>query len=115
MRRGAVDYLPKPFTPDQVRLAADRVLETRRLRQRLSELEHKLAGADPEAWLESGSVSVRSLLAQVRRAASADAVVLLRGESGTGKNVLAQWIRALGRGAIARSWPSPARRWLPTR
>ena len=45
IRRGAVDYVPKPFTPDQVRLAASRVVEAQRLRRRLAELQ---AGARRE-------------------------------------------------------------------
>ena len=37
VKRGAVDYIPKPFTPDQIRLAASRVVEAQRLRRRLAE------------------------------------------------------------------------------
>src|SRR3990170_3484157 len=42
IRRGAVDYVPKPFTPDQIRLAARRVIDAQRLRRRLSELQAEL-------------------------------------------------------------------------
>jgi NtrC-family two-component system response regulator AlgB len=94
MKRGASDYLPKPFTPDQVRLAAQRVLDARRLRSRVLELEAQVAGADAAAWFESRSRSFRAFLETARRAAHSGAVVLLRGESGTGKNVLARWLCA---------------------
>jgi NtrC-family two-component system response regulator AlgB len=92
MRRGAADYLPKPFTPEQVRLAVERVLESRRLQRRVIELEQRLAGADPGSWFESQSPAYRAFLEVARRAAASDVVVMLRGESGTGKNVLAQRI-----------------------
>lgn len=92
MKRGAADYLPKPFTPDQVRLAVRRVLDARRLRRRVSELEQEIQSSDADAWFDSQSPSFRSFLQLARRAAQADSVVLLRGESGTGKNILAQWI-----------------------
>jgi len=93
MKRGATDYLPKPFTPDQVRAATRRALESLRLRQRLADAEGRLAeaGADDERF-DSQSAAFRTLLKQAARAAAADAPVLLRGESGTGKNVLARWL-----------------------
>ncbi|HVV83724.1 MAG TPA: sigma-54 dependent transcriptional regulator [Kofleriaceae bacterium] len=93
MRRGAADYLPKPFSPEQVRQAAARVLEHRQLRQRVRDLEARLAGYDEGASFASQSPTFRAFMATVERAAPSDAVVLLRGESGTGKNVLARWIR----------------------
>jgi NtrC-family two-component system response regulator AlgB len=92
--RGAADYLPKPFTPDQVRHAVLRVVESRRLRHRVQELEQRLAGADTEMWFDTRSPKYRTFLDVAGRAAASDAVVLLRGESGTGKNVLAAWICA---------------------
>jgi two-component system, NtrC family, response regulator AlgB len=94
MKRGAADYLPKPFTPEQVRLAVRKVLDGRRLATRVVELEERLAGADVGALLESRNPGMRTFLETVRRAAASDAVVLLGGESGTGKNVLARWIHA---------------------
>lgn len=94
MRRGAADYLPKPFTPEQVRLSVQRVLDGRRLQRRVVELEQQLAGTDPGSWFDSQSTAFRTFLEMARRAAASDVVVLLRGESGTGKNVLAQRIHA---------------------
>ncbi|HSD86269.1 MAG TPA: sigma-54 dependent transcriptional regulator [Kofleriaceae bacterium] len=93
MKRGACDYLPKPFTPDQVRASTRRALETVRLRQRLADAEHRLeqVGADDERF-ETESPTFRTLLKQAARAAASDAPILLRGESGTGKNVLARWL-----------------------
>jgi NtrC-family two-component system response regulator AlgB len=94
MRRGAADYLPKPFTPEQVRVSVQRVLDSRRLQRRVLELEQRLEGADPGSWFDSQSPSYRAFLDVLRRAAASDVVVLLRGASGTGKNVVAQRIHA---------------------
>jgi len=93
MKRGACDYLPKPFTPDQVRASSRRALEAVRLRQRLADAEHRLAQAgDGDERFETESPAVRTLLKQAARAAATDVPILLRGESGTGKNVLARWL-----------------------
>ncbi|HEY6362652.1 MAG TPA: sigma-54 dependent transcriptional regulator [Vicinamibacterales bacterium] len=94
IRRGAVDYVPKPFTPDQVRLAANRVVEAQRLRRRLAELQEELDESGEPAFFESRSPVFLRFLQATARAAASDAVLLLRGESGSGKNVLARWIRA---------------------
>jgi NtrC-family two-component system response regulator AlgB len=93
MKRGATDYLPKPFTPDQVRSATRRALEGVRLRQRLADAEHRLqqAGADDERF-ETESPVFRGLLRQAGRAAASEVPILLRGESGTGKTALARWL-----------------------
>jgi NtrC-family two-component system response regulator AlgB len=93
VRRGAVDYLPKPFTPEQVRLAARRVLEASSLKRRVAELEERLEERDHEVVLTTASAAFRSCLQALGRAADSDCVILLGGESGTGKNVLARWIR----------------------
>jgi NtrC-family two-component system response regulator AlgB len=94
IRRGAVDYVPKPFTPDQIRLAAHRVVEAQRLRRRLAELQEELDESGEPAFFESRSPVFLRFLQTTARAAASDAVLLLRGESGTGKNVLSRWIRA---------------------
>jgi two-component system, NtrC family, response regulator AlgB len=94
IRRGAVDYVPKPFTPDQIRLAAHRVVEAQRLRRRLAELQEELDEGGEPAFFESRSPLFLRFLQTAARAAASDAVLLLRGESGTGKNVLARWVRA---------------------
>jgi len=94
IKRGAVDYVPKPFTPDQIRVAARRVIEGQRLRRRLAELEDELDESGERAFFESRSPVFLRFMQITARAAASDAVLLLRGESGTGKNVLARWVRA---------------------
>jgi NtrC-family two-component system response regulator AlgB len=93
MRLGAVDYLPKPFTPEQVRHAARRVISANLLRSQISELQDRLGETESEATFETASPRYTSFLQMAARAAAADTVLLLRGESGTGKTVLARWIR----------------------
>src|SRR5262249_38963757 len=93
VRSGAVDYLPKPFSPDQVRLAAERVLRTQRLQREVTELQAQVQAAESEITFETRSERFRAFMQTASRVAEADCVVLLRGESGTGKNILARWLR----------------------
>src|SRR5262245_31573267 len=97
MKRGACDYLPKPFTPDQVRAATRRALEALTLRRRLADAELRLeqVGADDE-WFETESPAYRQLLRHASRVATTEVPILLRGESGTGKNVIARWLWSHG-------------------
>jgi len=97
MRRGALDYLPKPFTPAQIRHLVERTAERRALVRRVRELEHQLADAVPELELATRSAALQSALDTIRRAAASDAAVLLRGENGTGKGVLARVLHASSR------------------
>src|SRR5262245_8146678 len=93
MRKGAVDYLPKPFTPEQVRTAARRVVTAQLLKRQLGELQDRLHETEGESCFETHSPPYASFLETALRAAASEAVVLLRGESGTGKTVLARWMR----------------------
>ena len=93
MRLGAADYLPKPFTPDQVKAIIAKVAETKRAEGSVAILAGATDG-EPGADLDSRSASMQRALALARQAAASDAGVLLRGESGTGKSVLARLIHA---------------------
>jgi NtrC-family two-component system response regulator AlgB len=97
VRAGAVDYLPKPFSPDQVRLAAERVLSTRRLQREVAELQAQVQVAEGEITFATRSERFRAFMQTAARVATADCVVLLRGESGTGKNIMARWLRTHSR------------------
>jgi NtrC-family two-component system response regulator AlgB len=94
MRRGAWDYLGKPFTPAQIRHVVARVAERRELASRIDDLERRVAEASPETDLATDSPKMRAVLDTAWRAAASDASLLLRGESGTGKGVLARAIHA---------------------
>ena len=94
MRRGAFDYLPKPFTPDQLRLLLDRVRRVRRLENRVRDLEEQIREAAPEADLHTQDPGMQQTLDIAFKAAASEATILLRGESGTGKGVLARVLHA---------------------
>lgn len=92
MRRGASDYIPKPFTPAQVRLCLEKVTQLKTLEQKLAVLKEDLKRANPEVDFESTNVAMQRALNTAQQAAGSDAIILLRGESGTGKTVLARAI-----------------------
>jgi NtrC-family two-component system response regulator AlgB len=94
MRRGAFDYLPKPFTHDQVALLVNKVAEVRALEQQVASLREALSEVAPEADLSSRSPSMQRVLAMARKVSESDATILLRGESGTGKTLLARAIHS---------------------
>jgi two-component system, NtrC family, response regulator AlgB len=94
MRAGAVDYLPKPFTPSQVLHAVRKTVEAAQLRAEVAELKRTTRrGVRPR--FETRSPALAEALAVAARVAATDATVLLLGETGTGKGVLARHIHAL--------------------
>ncbi len=97
MRRGASDFLPKPFTPAQVRAVLERVERLKGLNRRVAGLEEQIRSEVPEVVLDSPDPKLAAILEQARRVAPTDATVLIRGESGTGKGVLARQIHAMSR------------------
>ena len=99
MKMGAVDYLPKPFTPEQVRNAVRRLVSENVLKRQLSELRERIGEAEGENVFETEDPGFHSFLQTAQRVAASDTVVLLRGESGTGKTVLARWMRGRGQRA----------------
>jgi NtrC-family two-component system response regulator AlgB len=86
MRAGAYDYLVKPFSLDQVSLLVERVLEVQRLRHENRALRDAV---DEPPLVDSASPAMQRAVATARQAAASAVTVLLTGESGTGKNVLA--------------------------
>ena len=101
MKLGAFDFLLKPFTPDQLRVTARRAIDVRRLalQNRLlkEELEtHYGRGREPDVLLgdSEAMTHVRDL---VRRAGPTDSTILLLGETGTGKEVVARLIHQCSR------------------
>jgi NtrC-family two-component system response regulator AlgB len=89
MKAGAYDYLTKPFSADHVEHIVTRALEVRRLQIENRVLRNTI---EETPLLDSGSPVMRRLLETAERAALSDATILLMGESGTGKNVLARQI-----------------------
>ena len=91
MRSGAADYLIKPCEPDELIHAVEQQASARRMERRIEELESGGGGGGPAA-VESTNTTMARLLETARQAAETDATVLILGESGTGKNVLARAI-----------------------
>ena len=94
MRRGATDYIPKPFTPAQINLAVRKVFEVRSLEQKVAALQEDLGRQHPEIDFSSSSPLMQKAVNLARQAAVSEATLLLRGESGTGKTVLARAIHS---------------------
>jgi NtrC-family two-component system response regulator AlgB len=86
IRAGAYDYLVKPFSLDQVGLLLERVLEVHALRRENVALRHAV---DQQPLLTSANAQMSAVLETARKAAQSEVTILLTGESGTGKNVLA--------------------------
>lgn len=94
MKRGAADYLVKPFIPSQVNLVVRRVAEVRALEEKVVALQEALGQANPEVDLTSTNPIMQRTLALARQFAESNATILIHGESGTGKGVLARAIHA---------------------
>jgi NtrC-family two-component system response regulator AlgB len=92
MRRGAFDFIPKPFTPDQVRAVLARVEQGRALASRVQQLESQIAEESPAVDLASAEPAAQRALQIAFKAAETPATVLVLGPSGTGKSVLAREI-----------------------
>jgi two-component system, NtrC family, response regulator AlgB len=92
VRRGAIDYIPKPFTPEQVRQVLGKIVRARKLQGRVAELESRLLADAPTTDLTTSEPAVQKLFEVALKAAATPATILLLGESGTGKTVLARAI-----------------------
>ena len=92
MKRGASDYITKPFSPIHIRVLAERQAAIRRLERRVAGLESDAGGRGPAPYLESADPQTKLALETAERVADTDATVLLTGESGTGKGVFARAI-----------------------
>src|SRR5207253_9750956 len=87
IKRGAADYLPKPFTPPQIRHVVDQTIKQRDIKRQVVDLDSRLKDAAPEIDLESSSPKIRSALEIAAKAAATDVSVLLRAERATGMRV----------------------------
>ncbi|MGA3006771.1 MAG: sigma-54 dependent transcriptional regulator [Opitutaceae bacterium] len=96
MRKGAFDFIPKPFTPDQIRQVLGKIGKTRLLERRVKQLETQLADESPEIDLSSAEVALQKTLSIAFKAAETPATILILGPSGTGKSVLAREIHRRG-------------------
>jgi two-component system, NtrC family, response regulator AtoC len=94
LKRGAYDYLAKPFQPSEVILTLRKAEERERLRRKAALLERDVTLAVGERPIVAASQPMIDLLELMERTAAHKTTVLLTGESGTGKEVLARAIHA---------------------
>ncbi|MFH1091991.1 MAG: response regulator, partial [Pseudomonadota bacterium] len=81
MRRGATDYIAKPFTPDQVKLLTRRMARMRELETQIAALKEDVQRFGQEARLQSRNAGMQRIIGTAGKAAASEATVLLRGES----------------------------------
>jgi two-component system response regulator AtoC len=87
---GAHDYLVKPLEPETIRHAVDRALEHRRLSDTVRELQQTLSGRDARERIVGSSQPMQEVYKLIGRVADSDAPVLVTGETGTGKELVAE-------------------------
>ncbi len=91
MKMGASDYLTKPFEEEALELAIENVLEKQRLKEEVKTLKQQLAYVEQGNILTSNPQMLR-IIDIARHVASTDVPVLILGESGVGKEVVASFI-----------------------
>ena len=92
MRRGACHYLTKPFSLDEVRATVAEAMDKRRLRLEVSRLSRQVADLSHGPLIIGESPAVAGLRRQVGHIAPTDSTVLILGETGTGKELVARSI-----------------------
>ncbi len=93
MQLGAYDFLTKPFSVDMLLLKLERVLEYRGLEKQLADLDQEKSGTQPS--FITRSPAMRMVLDTIMVVAASDIPLLLQGETGTGKKLLAETVHAM--------------------
>lgn len=95
MKKGAYDYIIKPFEMDELKLKVRHIMEKRDLAEQNVQLRRELKDKYSLDNMVGQSGAMQEIYKMVERVAPADATVLIRGESGTGKELVAQAIHNL--------------------
>jgi DNA-binding NtrC family response regulator len=98
MKMGALDYLPKPFTPDELRAIVRQALAEREIRLQNRKLRQQVRKAPPVSHqLIGNSPKIKQVITMIQKVAPTDSTVLIYGESGTGKELVARAVHANSR------------------
>ncbi len=89
---GAYDYITKPFELDDVLATINRYFERQRLASEVRSLKSRLEGRDPAERIIGNSAAMQTIYKMIGLCAGTDATVLITGETGTGKELIAQVI-----------------------
>jgi NtrC-family two-component system response regulator AlgB len=99
MRLGALDFLEKPFTPELLGITLQKASRFRRLAQEVETLSEQVNQHQPATRIESAVPSMQRALDVLFRSAGTEASILILGESGTGKTMVAREVHARSRRA----------------
>jgi DNA-binding NtrC family response regulator len=94
LKEGAVDYVTKPLDIDKLKRELGVYLENKSLQKKISKLDHEIKRIVPP-FVTSGKGSMKAIVERVPAVAHLPIPVLIQGETGTGKEKLAQWIHDL--------------------
>jgi len=94
IKAGPSDYLGKPYEIDGLRLVVNRAIERQELREEVRGLREYLAGEGHFGNMVGTSTAMREVFQQAEQVAQSDLPILILGESGTGKDLLAQELHA---------------------
>ena len=92
MRRGAYDFIGKPFRADQLLLTINKAIERERLRQTVEQLQDELSALRAPSGIVGRGATIQQVLAVATKVARHPSTVLVTGESGTGKELVARYI-----------------------
>ncbi len=95
VREGAYDFLTKPLDPDVVLVVVQRAVARRRLERRVDELQTCLAEEQPDRQMIGQSRAFEQCVETAQRVAPTDLPVLITGEPGTGKELMARSVHAM--------------------
>lgn len=97
MKLGASDYITKPFQPEVIRMVSEKLMERRRLIEEVRELRQKVLDDHNLENILSKSPKMLKVFELIRALAETDSGVLITGETGTGKELVARAIHNLSR------------------